>query len=78
MENSRPDEMKTVGNVQFYRRKKFSYLTVFAGTFNGEKVAVKRVQLLDPFVDRELTNNRRLHHPNIVQFKHFEEDNDFR
>jgi hypothetical protein len=60
-----------------------AYGEVFAGTFKGEKVAVKRVRLMDSEYNfnREVRNNQQSHqllnHPNIVQFKHFEKNNDF-
>ncbi len=76
--------------MQFDRRKKIgigAYSSVFAGTFKGEKVAVKRVQLMDyrgrdEDLDRSVTRSVTVHqlfsHPNIVQFKDYQEDNDFR
>jgi serine/threonine protein kinase len=79
-----------VGNLQIDRGNILgtagSYSHVFRGIFNGEEVAVKRVQLFDlnhtlNVEDRELKINQklsRLNHPNIVQFKHYEEDDDFR
>jgi serine/threonine protein kinase len=57
------------------------YGNVFRGTFNGEEVAVKRVGLWISSDNRELEINQklsRLNHPNIVQLKHYEEDDDFR
>ncbi len=57
------------------------YGSVFHGNFNGEKVAVKRVQHFDDVKNRELEINQkfsRLNHPNIVQYKHHEEDGNFR
>jgi hypothetical protein len=69
-----------VGDVQFDRRKLIGNGQVFAGTFKGEKVAVKRVQLMDSNPsEREVPNNQQLlNHPNIVQFKHHVEDDDYR
>jgi serine/threonine protein kinase len=55
-----------------------SHGVVYAGTFKGEEVAVKRIQLMDYEYDREAIINPFLNHPNIVQFKHYEEDEDFR
>ena len=72
------------GPLQFVRENIIGmggYGTVFAGTFNGQRVAVKRVQHLDDVKNREQENNKklsRLNHPNIVQFKHYEEDETFR
>ncbi len=74
------ERVNVIGEVQYDRREKIgnkSFNNVFAGTFKGEKVAVKRVQLMDSH-DREVKNNKKLlNHPNIVQFKHYEEDDDF-
>ena len=86
VQGSRPAESRTIfGNLQFDRRNILGtggYGHVFRGIFNGEKVAVKRMELIK-FLDnnRELENNQklsRLDHPNIVQFKHYEQDNIFR
>ena len=71
-------------NLQFDRGNILgwgAYYRIFHGTFKDEKVAVKRVQLLDSSGKRELENNQklsRLNHPNIVQFKHYQEDDNFR
>ncbi len=57
-----------------------AYGYVFAGTFKGEKVAVKRVKLMysNPTNNREVLNNQQLlNHPNIVQFKHYEKNYDY-
>jgi hypothetical protein len=72
------------GNLQLDLRNilgKGGYVVVYTGTFNDEKVAVKRVQLVDSADNRELENNQklsRLDHPNIVQFKHYEQDYDYK
>ncbi len=56
---------------------------VFAGTFKGEKVAIKRVQLMDSRhgkendLERSVKIWQNLNHPNIVHLKHFEKNNDF-
>ena len=78
------DLITIVGNLQIDRGNILhgtgGYSHVFRGIFNGEKVAVKRVQLINTADNRELENNQklsRLNHPNIVQFKHYEEDDDF-
>jgi hypothetical protein len=82
VQSSRPPEsIKIIGNLQYDRENRIGegYRRVFPGTFNGEKVAVKRVQNFD-VENRELENNQKLsrtNHPNIVQFKHYEEDNNF-
>ena len=86
VQSSMPAESRTiVGDLEFDRENligKGGYGSVFRGIFNGEKVAVKRMELIK-FLDnnRELENNQklsRLDHPNIVQFKHYEQDNIFR
>ena len=56
---------------------------VFAGTYEGEKVAIKRVQLMDSRhgkendLERSVKIWQNLNHPNIVHLKHFEKNNDF-
>jgi serine/threonine protein kinase len=79
------DLITIVGNLQIDRGNILGtggYGRVFRGIFYGEKVAVKRVDLIINTADnRELENNQklsRLNHPNIVQFKHYEEDDNFR
>jgi hypothetical protein len=57
------------------------YGVVYAGTFKGEKVAVKRIDIMDsnPTNNREVLNNQQLlNHPNIVLLKPYEKDYDFR
>ena len=77
------DLITIVGNLQIDRGNILGtggYSHVFRAIFNGEKVAVKPVQLINTADNRELENNQklsRLNHPNIVQFKHYEEDDDF-
>ena len=79
------DLITIVGNLQIdrgniLRTGSYSHV-LFRGIFNGEKVAVKRMQLINTADNRELENNQklsRLNHPNIVQFKHYEEDDNFR
>ncbi len=83
---SSAESVKIVGNLRFDRQNQIGeggFGSVFTGTFNGENVAVKRVLLIDvnDVKNRELENNvklSRLNHPNIVQFKHYEQDDDFR
>ena len=78
------DLITIVGNLQIDRGKKLGtgvYGHVFRGIFNGEEVAVKRVELWISSDNRELENYQklsRLNHPNIVQLKHYEEDDIFR
>jgi hypothetical protein len=80
------DERVNVGDMRIDRSNLIGsgfYGQVFAGTFKGEKVAVKRVRLMDSEynLNREVRNNQQSHqllnHPNIVQFKHCEKDKDF-
>jgi predicted Ser/Thr protein kinase len=76
---------KNVGDVEIDRMNLIgegAYGYVFAGTFKGEKVAVKRVQLMDSRgsekdFERSLEIQHLLNHRNVVQFKHFEKDDDF-
>ena len=82
---SRPAESRTiVGNLEFDRKNILGQgvnSVVIRGTFNGEEVAVKRVPLINSVEKRLLENNQklsRLNHPNIVQFKHYQDDDDFR
>jgi hypothetical protein len=54
---------------------------VFRGSFSGQDVAVKRIQLIDAnykLNSRELLNLRQLKHDNIVEFIHVEDNDDFR
>ncbi|XP_046634052.1 serine/threonine-protein kinase/endoribonuclease IRE1-like isoform X2 [Daphnia pulicaria] len=54
---------------------------VFRGSFSGQNVAVKRIQLIDANYElnsRELLNLRQLKHDNIVEFIHVEDNDDFR
>jgi hypothetical protein len=54
---------------------------VFRGSFSGQDVAVKRIQLIDANYElnsRELLNLRQLKHGNIVEFIHVEDNDDFR
>ncbi len=59
-----------------------AYGVLFAGTFKGEKVAVKRIQLMDygdseKDFERSLEIQHLLNHRNVVQLKQFEKDDDF-
>ncbi len=55
-----------------------SYGVVYAGTFKGENVAVKQIHLMVSNLanNREVLNQQLLNHPNIVQFKDYQEDID--
>ena len=54
------------------------YGSVFPGTFQGKKVAVKRVQLIDATNKNEENNLQKLNHPNIVKLFHFDGDDNFK
>jgi serine/threonine-protein kinase/endoribonuclease IRE1 len=54
------------------------YSHVFAGTYKGKDVAVKRIQLLDAADDNEVKVMQQLDHPNIVKLLHVEKNDDFR
>jgi serine/threonine-protein kinase/endoribonuclease IRE1 len=51
---------------------------VFAGTYKGKDVAVKRIQLLVAAEDNEVKVMQKLDHPNIVKLLHVEKNDDFR
>lgn len=51
---------------------------VFTGTFNGQKVAVKRIERHERQCDREEKALMKLDHPNVVRLLHKEETEDFR
>ncbi len=46
---------------------KGAYATVFQGIFDGQQVAVKRVQLVDIEDEREILAMEKLSHPNVVK-----------
>lgn len=56
--------------------------TVFRGHFNGEDVAVKRIEedvrLKTSWRDREERAMLSLNHPNVVKLLHSESDENFR
>ena len=54
------------------------YGAVFPGTFQGKKVAVKRVQLIDATNENEENILQKLNHPNIVKLFHFDKDDNFK
>ena len=51
---------------------------VFPGTFQGNKVAVKRVQLIDATNENEENILQKLNHPNIVRLFYFYSDDNFK
>ena len=54
------------------------YGAVFPGTFQGNKVAVKRVQLIDATNENEENILQKLNHPNIVKLFHIDRDDNFK
>jgi serine/threonine-protein kinase/endoribonuclease IRE1 len=70
--------------ISFFRKDiigKGGYGVVFRGSFSGQDVAVKRIQLMDAnngSNSRELPNLRKLKHGNIVELFHVEDNEDFR
>ena len=54
------------------------YGTVFPGTFRGNKVAVKRVLVIDATNENEENILQQLNHPNIVKLLYFYSDNTFK
>jgi serine/threonine protein kinase len=68
--------------IQFDREVRLGeggYGSVFPGTFQGRKVAVKRVLLIDaPSSDHDGKVLQQLNHPNIVKRLHFETDDNFK
>lgn len=66
--------------IQFDREVllgKGGYGAVFLGTFQGRKVAVKRVELIRASANEE-ENLKQIHHPNIVKLFHVECTDDFK
>lgn len=70
--------MSSSDKIQFDKEVvlgKGAFSRVFKGTYNGEEVAVKRVDLLEYTAnERELRTLRNLDHPNVVKFYHAESD----
>jgi serine/threonine-protein kinase/endoribonuclease IRE1 len=59
------------------RLGKSAFDSVFPGTFQGRKVAIKRVELINA-TDNEEEVLKRLDHPNIVKLFHVECNEDFK
>ena len=56
-----------------------AYSIVFAGTYKGKNVAVKRILLPVAVDDNEVKVMQQiLDHPNVVKLLHVENDEDFR
>lgn len=68
-----------------YNRSKIlgngTFATVFLGTWNGEAVAVKRIEmhkLNKRFKDREEVAMRQMDHQNVLKLKEVQENEDFK
>lgn len=59
---------------------KGGYGSVFLGTFEGKRVAVKRIELIgeDVLDDNELKALQQLDHPHVIKLLHFESDDNFK
>ena len=55
-----------------------AYGSVFPGTFQGNKVAVKRVLLIDATNENEENIMQQLDHPNVVKLFHIDRDDNFK
>ena len=71
------------GEIKFERENVLgtSNSTVFRGTFNGQSVAVKRIERRyppSPGEDREIEAQIHLNNPNVVKMITAEEDDNFR
>ena len=67
--------------IQFDREVRLGqggYGSVFPGTFQGNKVAVKRVLLIDATNENEEKILKDLDHPNVVKLIHFYKDDTFK
>jgi serine/threonine protein kinase len=52
--------------------------SVFLGTFQGRKMAVKRILVINTTNENEETIMHQLNHPNIVKLFHFYTDDNFK
>ena len=71
------------GEIKFERENVLgkSNSTVFRGTFNGQSVAVKRIERRyppSPGEDREIAAQIHLNHRNVIKMITAEQDDDFR
>ena len=70
--------------LQYDRKQilgKGTYATVFKGSWNGEDVAVKRIEipkLNEKFKYREEVAMRKMNHRNVLKLKEVQEDEDFK
>lgn len=55
-----------------------AYAVVYPGKWAGQKVAVKRIQLVDLLTDREESSMRDLNHPNILKLFDVVKDKSFK
>ena len=59
-----------------------SYGKVYSGTYEGQQVAIKKIDLdrlrLDGNEDRECQVLRQLDHPNVLKLLHWEDKGEFR
>ena len=55
-----------------------AYGIVYEDTWNGRKVAVKRIQLFETTSKREEEALKKLDHPNVVKLFHVDKDKDFK
>ncbi len=80
--NNYGDGWMSVGLLEINRKKRLGQggnAIVHEGRYKNEKVAVKRVQLVNlKSENREIEFLKRLNHPNVVQFKFVTEDENFR
>ena len=70
-----------MNEIQFDREVQLGqggYGAVFLGTFRGNKVAVKRVLVIDATNENEEKIMQQLNHPNIVKLFHFYSENDYK
>lgn len=74
-----PEKKRKVGDIEFFEHKKLGkggFGTVYEGTFNGKKVAVKRT-LHDNYEAIETEFLQAVSHPNLIKFIAIEKDLDF-
>lgn len=75
------EEKVTIRQISYYKDRIIgaSVSTVFLGTFNNQKVAVKRTRLKDRHLETSEDNLKNLiQNPYIVRLYHAESHEDFR